>query len=421
LTQSLDPMGTPAYMAPEQASGPSNELAGTADIWSLGVILYELLTSQRPFDAANPDALFYQIRNSNPPSPRSYRPEIDQSLEAIVMTCLSKDRASRYGTAAGLADDLDRWLDGRPVRAQLKPLSRLPVRLAENPRRPRNRILIALGMLIALGISVFGIASYSTKTKGGDGIDWSSSVPTEEKLHWVETRLARGESVDLVATSHNPRWFRLLSFDGKPLRFAEGSKPITLSGTDTAPAILELCRDPQSDNYIFEATLRQTETSRAAGCRVGLFCGYESLTNVNGNQTTLQWEVTFNDLIERRDGGIVVSVIMARQQEPARVQINQFMLNPAKVRFAPKGDPNRKERRKLKAQLLNGIMEVFFDGQSVGSIPLATLDDETRRAAADTGLAGKTFFNRRGGLGVVAYSATCEIIDCLLTPRSPEK
>jgi hypothetical protein len=97
------------------------------------------------------------------------------------------------------------------------------------------------------------------------------------------------------------------------------------------------------------------------------------------------------------------------------------MLNPAKARFAPKGDPNRKERRKLKAQSLNGIMEVFFDGQSVGSIPLATLDDETRRAAADTGLAGKPVFNRRGGLGVVAYSATCEIIDCRLTPHSPEK
>ena len=331
----------------------------TADVWSLGVILYELITSQRPFDAANPDAVSSDSQFEPAVAVRSYRPEIDQSLEAIVMTCLSKDRASRYSTAAALADDLDRWLDGRPVRAQLKPISRLPVRLADNPRRPRNRILIVLGMLIALGIGVFGIASYSAKTKGDDGIDWSSSVPTEEKLKWVETRLARGESVDLVPTSHNPRWFRLLSFDGKPLRFAEGSKPFALSGTDTVPALLEICRDPQTDNYVFEATLRQTETSRAAGSRVGLFCGYESLTNANGNQTTLQWEVTFNDLIERRDGGIVVSVIMARQQEPARVQINQFMLNPAKVRFAPKGDPNRKERRKLKAQLLNGIMKLF--------------------------------------------------------------
>ena len=186
--------------------------------------------------------------------------------------------------------------------------------------------------------------------------------------------------------------------------------------------MLELCRDPQTDNYQLEVTLRQTETSRAAGCRVGLFCGYRSVANGKGNQTTMQWESTFNDLIERPDGGIVVSTITAIQQDPAKRQINRLALEPSKVRFAPKGDPNRKKPRKLSVRLLRGTAEVYFEGALVGAIPMATLDDETRRAGDDTGLAGKPVtFDRRGGLGIVAYSATCEIIDCRLTPLFLEK
>ena len=103
---------------------------------------------------------------------------------------------------------------------QLKPISRLPVRLADNPGRPRNRVLIGLGILLVLGLGVFGIAGFGGKPPSGDEIEWDSQVPTEQKLKWVETRLARGEDVDLVPNNRNPRWFRLLAFDAPPLRFA---------------------------------------------------------------------------------------------------------------------------------------------------------------------------------------------------------
>jgi tRNA A-37 threonylcarbamoyl transferase component Bud32 len=125
-TQTGNVMGTPSYMAPEQASA-SKQVGPAADVWALGAILYECLTGRPPFRAANAMDTIIQVLGDDPAPPRQIDPAVPRDLEAVCLKCLEKDPARRYDRAADLADDLRRFLDGEPVRAQQ---SGLIVRLA---------------------------------------------------------------------------------------------------------------------------------------------------------------------------------------------------------------------------------------------------------------------------------------------------
>jgi len=117
VTQPGSVEGTLSYMALEQAEPGGVPLTVAADVYSLGVILYELLTGRLPFEADRFDALLARLREGRPLAPRAIQPRIPRSLEAICLKCLEKEPARRYGSAAELADDLRRFLDHVPVLA----------------------------------------------------------------------------------------------------------------------------------------------------------------------------------------------------------------------------------------------------------------------------------------------------------------
>jgi predicted Ser/Thr protein kinase len=110
-------MGTPSYMAPEQAGDKAKQIGPPTDVYALGAILYELLTGRPPFHAASPLDTVLQVLDHEPEQPRLYNPAIDASLEAICLKCLEKAPRDRYSSAKALADDLAAYLRGEPVQA----------------------------------------------------------------------------------------------------------------------------------------------------------------------------------------------------------------------------------------------------------------------------------------------------------------
>lgn len=151
LTQTIAILGTPHYMAPEQAAGKTREVTTAADVYSLGAILYELLAGRTPFQGESALEVLQQAQNREPDSPRKFNRAIDRDLETICLKCLEKEPSRRYGSAEKLADDLEHWLAGEPIQARpVKP----PERVFKWARRnPALATLVVLAhLLFAAGL-----------------------------------------------------------------------------------------------------------------------------------------------------------------------------------------------------------------------------------------------------------------------------
>lgn len=118
LTQTEAVFGTPAYMSPEQSLGLQHEIAPTTDVFSLGVVLYELLTGISPFRAGTPVESLRLVQEHQPVAPRQLQPAVPRDLNTICMKCLEKDPAARYDGANSLLEDLERFRDGLPILAR---------------------------------------------------------------------------------------------------------------------------------------------------------------------------------------------------------------------------------------------------------------------------------------------------------------
>jgi serine/threonine protein kinase/Tfp pilus assembly protein PilF len=118
LTRTLQTLGTPGYIAPEQAECRASDVTSAADIYSLGAILFYLVTGRPPFVGANVLHVIHQAAATSAPRLRSLAPSLDRDLETIVARCLEREPETRYRTALELADDLQRWLEGQPVMAR---------------------------------------------------------------------------------------------------------------------------------------------------------------------------------------------------------------------------------------------------------------------------------------------------------------
>ncbi|MEO1528235.1 MAG: protein kinase [Planctomycetota bacterium] len=164
-------IGTPAYMSPEQARGQNRELTPRSDIFGCGVILYEMLTGSRPFKATDSRTVIHSILTDEPTPPRLIDKKISWELEAICLRAMEKDVGTRYESAKQMADDLENYLQGRPIVAKrLGPVRRSARWLKRNKTVAASFLAMSTALLLVTWQFAFASTSKRTPEYGGPAI-----------------------------------------------------------------------------------------------------------------------------------------------------------------------------------------------------------------------------------------------------------
>jgi serine/threonine protein kinase len=364
LTYTGAVLGTPAYMAPEQAAGRSAQIGPASDVWSLGVMLYELLTGRRPFVGDGTDEVKRKIQTDEPPAPRALRPELDTSLEAVLCTCLEKDPARRYPSAAALAEDLARCLRGEALARRTRWTRRWwrGVR-----RRPIFSAALLLCALVLVAGSAWAIVGLVRKP---DTSTAKATDPPSDRL-LGEKRWLAGERKTVI------------------LRAEPGEFSLRTDGV----CLIELPPAPPWDHYRLEAKVRSEDLTEG---EIGIFCAHGRYPS--GDQRyQLSWNVHFAERSQRvGTANLVISRLLEAPKDP----LNDLTLPGPRPAAVPAGPAKAPGPWHVLALDVNGDgIRAFLDSDCIGEAPLADLDMMCARALKFVPNV-KGEFTRHGSFGI---------------------
>src|SRR6266540_2704854 len=174
VTRTMEVLGTPSYMAPEQAVGNNDAVSSVTDVYGLGAVLYQLLTGQPPFAGGTTYETIKLLLDTEPRQPRLLNPKIDRDLSTICLKCIEKDSKRRYSSALALAEDLERWLKHEPIRARRTGL----VTCGRKWVRRNPSIAVMAAMLLVLAVPL-GVMIWKT---GSERSPLSNVAPPEKSI-----------------------------------------------------------------------------------------------------------------------------------------------------------------------------------------------------------------------------------------------
>lgn len=435
LTESGALLGTTHYMAPEQAAGVPDRLTGSVDVWAMGVILFELLTGQRPFEGDGPDAVLHQVRFAEPPPLRQFRPELDLNLEAIVLRCLRKSPSERFVTAAALADALERWLAGLPARESL-PTVQLP-----GPKQGSSskRLLAFSTLLAAPALLTYGVLGsspadpdHATDAKlavGGQGDRSQRDAITNELL--------AGNPVTLISQRGWPRYFRnCVEKKGPFVVDCPRDTLLTTVRARNSTSLIELAPQVPCPAYRFECQIRHLK-SITLGDRVGVYFGMVNWRAATGEKLCIHCRAIFNDLHD-------VANLMPGARFPGEpIPVNRLHLEVTLHSIGKSaeaictyelavegGDPTfipaicipdsaGKQWRALSIEVQPDVVRVFLDGQNAGQVTTEAIRTASAKLLADAKLSHdvKAMPDMSGPLGLSVTRSVAEFHSAILTPK----
>jgi tetratricopeptide (TPR) repeat protein/tRNA A-37 threonylcarbamoyl transferase component Bud32 len=190
-------MGTPSYMAPEQARGHTKDVGPAADTYALGAILYQVLTGRPPFMGETPLETVRQVTDDEPVPPSRLVPRVPRDLETICLKCLQKEPKKRYESAQDLADDLDRYRSGNPIQARRTPVWERGWKWSK--RRPGQATAVAGALLLFIGLIVGSVAYLDWKNNqvvqlqilGVNLVGQADRANDRDELEQVEFKMSR--------------------------------------------------------------------------------------------------------------------------------------------------------------------------------------------------------------------------------------
>jgi hypothetical protein len=407
VTISHGAIGTPAYMAPEQVAGLAEQVSPATDIWALGVILYEMVTGQRPFGGLSYE-LGSKIVRTEPPPPRVVRPQLHRDLETIVMKCLEKEPARRYPSAQALADDLGRFLHDEPILQRRRPwLRRARYALA----RAWPRWSIALPVLAVVLLVLGGIA-WSMRSPAPPRQEPVRDPQAEAKeiLDGLYRQIDAGSPTTLIDGTGQECWHRWVTpNDLPPLRRV-------VQGYRSIPAVemtlLELLPDPRWNRWVLSADVLYLQHPHLG--RAGLYVmGEETATPLGPVHQFVSFTLVAD---KEKDGFVRMAPQRHRKPHP---KAGEFVVKDATgglklplTAFA--------EWHTLAIEMSKDEIEASFDKKRVQKIKRSrldlTLELQDRNPAIQKLLLPRSPFKVRGSLGLCVSGGRALFRNVILKP-----